>query len=226
VNRRRLAYELHRYVAARTRLDPPPEPDFSDPSPPPSPSGGKPAREALQRLAREAKGCERCRLCENRRQVVFGEGTADARLLVIGEAPGAREDEQGRPFVGPAGELLRGGFEKIGLDLEAVYITNTVKCRPPENRNPRGDELQACRSYLDDQLELIDPEVVLTLGNFALRYCLGEDERIGACRGQVFSWQERSLVPTYHPAYILRNRSQAQSFINDLKRAVDQLGNG
>ncbi len=233
MNRRRLALELHRYLAAETSLDPPPEPSAD-----PAPSGSDPAaaeessgrnaegespQDRLDRLTDSARGCEQCSLSENRRQVVFGEGTARARIMVIGEAPGAREDEQGRPFVGPAGELLRGGFEKIGFDPDALYITNTVKCRPPDNRNPREEELAACRPYLDRQLDIIDPPVVLPLGNFGLRYCLGSEERIGDCRGEVYEWEDRLLTPTYHPAYILRNPSQAQTFINDLKRAVDCL---
>lgn len=233
MNRRRLAFELHRYLAAQASLDAPPEPPEVPQRPEPelqptddsaaADAGEQSPREQLDRAAEGARGCELCPLSEHRQQVVFGEGTARARIMVIGEAPGAREDEQGRPFVGPAGELLRGGFEKIGFDKEALYITNTVKCRPPDNRNPHEEELEACRPYLDRQLDLIDPPVVLTLGNFALHYCLGSDRRISDCRGEVYEWEDRLLTPTYHPAYILRNRSQAQTFLNDLKRAVDCL---
>lgn len=232
MNRRRLAFELHRYLAAEASLDPPPEPPEEPDRPEPesepidesaADAGERSPRERLERAAEASRGCERCPLSENRKQVVFGEGTAGARIMVIGEAPGAREDEQGRPFVGPAGELLRKGFRKIGFDPDDLYITNTVKCRPPNNRNPREEELEACRPYLDRQLEIIDPPVVLSLGNFALHYCLGSERRISDCRGQVYEWQGRRLTPTYHPAYILRNRSQAQTFLNDLKRAVDCL---
>ncbi|MFB6345243.1 MAG: uracil-DNA glycosylase [bacterium] len=116
-----------------------------------------------------------------------------------------------------------GGFEKVGLPKEKIYITNTVKCRPPDNRNPRQDELEACRPYLDQQIDIIDPDVILTLGNFALQYCLGDDRRITQSRGQVYDWNDRDLVPTFHPAYILRNQNEAQTFINDLKLASDQF---
>lgn len=232
---RRLAFELHRYVAAYNDLDVPGEPSYNDPSLPDKETGSSAASDAvpgsthrqdeLDELTQRARGCERCRLCENRTQVVFGEGDTRARILVIGEAPGAREDAEGRPFVGPAGELLRGTVEKIGLDLNELYITNTVKCRPPDNRDPRDDELDACRSYLDRQIEFIDPPVVLTLGTFALQYCLGSDARISQFRGDVYEWQNRELVPTYHPAYILRNRSRAQAFFDDLKLVTGRLEN-
>jgi DNA polymerase len=149
---------------------------------------------------------------------VFADGRAAADIFVIGEAPGAQEDREGLPFVGKAGELLRGGFEKVGLDEDQIYITNTVKCRPPDNRDPREDELSACRSYLDRQLERVDPDVVLALGSFAIQYCLGEGTRVGASRGTVHEWNGRDLVTTYHPAYILRNNNEAQTFINDLNR--------
>jgi uracil-DNA glycosylase family 4 len=248
MNRRRLAYELHRYINAQRGMEPPEEPaDVAVETQPPSHSESpdestvsrrdepdeksdedplntpEARQEKLDSLEQEAGGCVKCDLSENRNTVVFGEGTVRARVMVIGEGPGAREDEQGYPFVGPAGELLRGGFEKVGLDEDGIYITNTVKCRPPGNRDPEPEELDACRPYLDRQLELIDPPVILTLGNFALQYCLGDDRRISRSRGEVYDWQSRKLVPTYHPAYILRNRNDADKFFSDLKQVALQL---
>lgn len=246
MDRRELAHELRRYILAQQGKEPPtsspttveavtaPEPDDRE-SPeqetvsPDNDSTEDPLdqpsvrQDKLESLEQEAGGCVKCGLSENRNTVVFGEGTVEAKVMVIGEGPGAREDEQGLPFVGPAGELLRGGFEKVGLDQDDIYITNTVKCRPPGNRDPEQEELDACRPYLDRQLELIDPPVILTLGNFALQYCLGEDRRITRSRGDVYDWESRRLVPTFHPAYILRNRSDADQFFSDLKQVALQL---
>ncbi len=191
--------------------DSPPEPSRPDPE------------EQLIELRESARGCTLCGLKEGRTQVVFDQGTTRARVMVIGEAPGAREDEQGVPFVGPSGELLRKGFKKVGLEEDDLYITNTVKCRPPENRDPEADELEACRPYLNRQLDLVDPVVVLSLGSFALQYCLGDDHRITRSRGEVYDWEGRDLVPTFHPGYVLRNRSAAQDFVNDLHRAASLL---
>jgi DNA polymerase len=226
VNQSRLAYELHRYVAARRGEEPPIFPSSAENDPiSANPRNDQPeertenSQKKLEGLENEAEGCQQCGLAENRTQVVFADGTAEADIFVIGEAPGAREDEQGLPFVGKAGELLRGGFEKVGLDKGQIYITNTVKCRPPDNRDPRAAELSSCRSYLDRQLDLVDPSVVLALGSFAIEYCLGEGTRVGASRGTVHEWNGRDLVTSYHPAYILRNNNEAQTFINDLNRA-------
>jgi uracil-DNA glycosylase family 4 len=174
------------------------------------------SQERLENLEDEATGCTKCELSESRTQVVFSDGSASADIFVIGEGPGAQEDEQGVPFVGRSGKLLRRGFEKVGLDQDRIYITNTVKCRPPENRGPRKVELEACRPYLDEQFELVDPEVVLALGSFAIEYCLGDDRRVGESRGTVHQWRGTDLVATYHPAFILRNNNQAQTFIDDL----------
>lgn len=231
MNQSRLAYELHRYLTARREEEPPVEP--ADRPPVESASvdsadhqteeSSETTQDRLDDLEDEAAGCQKCGLSENRTQVVFADGTAEADIFVIGEAPGAQEDEQGLPFVGKAGELLRGGFEKVGLDEDQIYITNTVKCRPPGNRDPREDELSACRPYLDRQLDLVDPSVVLALGSFAVGYCLGEGTRVGASRGTVHEWNGRDLVTTYHPAYILRNNNEAQTFINDLSRVRSLL---
>jgi uracil-DNA glycosylase family 4 len=231
-----LAHELLRSIRAERREEPPEDIapssgnetagnlDKSTPSQTTSSEGMSETQdeedpsdqERLDQLEEEVSGCTRCDLSESRTQVVFADGTSSAQIFVIGEGPGAQEDEEGIPFVGRSGQLLRRGFEKVGLDEDRIYITNTVKCRPPENRGPRESELDACRPYLDEQFELVDPDVVLALGSFAIEYCLEGDQRVGECRGKVHEWRGTDLVPTYHPAYILRNNNQAQTFIDDL----------
>lgn len=231
MNSSQLARELHLFLNAMRKSEPPANLPEQKPPSLDSHSGQKKAdkknknkeSKLLKQLTEELKTCEKCPLSEKRTNVVVGQGSANARIMVVGEAPGVEEDKQGVPFVGRSGQLLRGGFEKINLSEELVYITNVVKCRPPDNRNPRVEELKTCRPYLDRQLELIDPDVLLPLGNFGLRYFLGDDKNITSARGQVYEWKDRKLVPTYHPAYILRNRTLAQSFIDDLKLAADQL---
>lgn len=161
----------------------------------------------LDDLAAEAAGCTRCALHVGRTHVVFGSGSAEARLLVVGEAPGAREDETGEPFVGRSGALLSALLEEAGLPRSGVYITNIVKCRPPGNRNPRADEMASCSPYLAAQLDLIEPSVVVTLGNFATRHVLQTKEGITGLRGKAYPWAGRTVVPTYHPAAALRQGS-------------------
>lgn len=175
----------------------------------------------LAQLAREADGCTKCRLSENRSRVVFAEGDVRAQLMIIGEAPGANEDETGRPFIGRSGQFLRKALRAYNVPDEAIYITNTVKCRPPSNRDPKADELESCRPYLNQQLDLVDPDVVLALGSFGLEYCLDESG-VGAHRNEVYDWNDRSLVITYHPAYILRNRNADEKFYADVKLALKQ----
>ncbi len=164
----------------------------------------------LDELATRARSCTRCPLARGRTTVVFGEGSATARLMVVGEGPGEQEDLQGRPFVGRSGELLdRLLGEEAGLDRAQVYIANVVKCRPPGNRDPRPDEIATCRPYLDDQVSLIAPRVVLTLGNFATRALLGTSAGIGSLRGRCYPFAHGSvLVPTFHPAAALRSRNE------------------
>lgn len=157
----------------------------------------------LEEAAQEARGCTRCRLAQGRTQVVFGSGDAHSDLMFIGEAPGYHEDRQGIPFVGPAGGLLTGLLAGIGLTRDDVYVANTIKCRPPGNRDPQPDEIEACRPWLSEQIELIDPRVICTLGNFATRLLLGKPAAISRVRGQRFAWRGRVLIPTYHPAAVL-----------------------
>ncbi|MGH2726574.1 MAG: uracil-DNA glycosylase [Actinomycetota bacterium] len=158
----------------------------------------------LEEVEREALTCTKCRLAAGRTQVVFGVGHPNARLMFIGEAPGFHEDKQGEPFVGAAGHLLTKLLGDIGLRREDVYIANTLKCRPPGNRDPMPDEIESCKPWLKEQLDLIDPRVIVTLGNFATQLLLGRKIGISKVRGQRFDWRGRILIPTFHPAAILR----------------------
>lgn len=175
----------------------------------------------LAALAEKADDCTDCALSENRSRVVFAEGDVRAQLMIIGEAPGANEDDTGRPFIGRSGQFLRKTLRAHDVPDEAVYITNTVKCRPPNNRDPKSGELDSCRPYLNKQLDLVDPDVVLALGSFGLEYCLDESG-VGAHRNEVYDWNDRSLVITYHPAYILRNRNADEKFYADVRLALKQ----
>lgn len=157
----------------------------------------------LGEVGTEAAGCTRCRLAQGRTQVVFGAGAPDADLVFIGEGPGFHEDRQGEPFVGAAGQLLTRMLGEIGFTREQVYICNIVKCRPPGNRDPRPDEIEACTPWLEEQLSLIQPQVVVTLGNFATRFVLDTQTGITRLRGQVHEWDQRLVIPTFHPAAIL-----------------------
>ena len=161
------------------------------------------ARE-LADLGARAAVCTLCPLSQTRTKVVFGVGRADAGLMLVGEAPGYHEDQQGEPFVGAAGKLLDRLLGEIGHTRAQVYIANVLKCRPPNNRDPLQPEIDACADYLRRQLALVDPKVVLTLGNFATRLLLKRDVGISRLRGQVYPWWNRYLVPTLHPAAVLR----------------------
>ena len=175
----------------------------------------------LGQLAHEASSCTRCALAEGRSTVVFGSGDAGARLMFVGEGPGAEEDRQGLPFVGRSGKLLdRLLAEEGGLPRERCYIANVVKCRPPENRDPLPGEIEACRPYLDQQLDLIAPAVVVTLGRFSAHLLLGTTEPITKLRGRVFPFRSGVLIPTLHPAYALRGGAEPLAQMRaDLTRA-------
>jgi uracil-DNA glycosylase len=166
----------------------------------------------LAELRAEALGCTRCALAGGRTQVVFGVGDPAARLLFVGEGPGRDEDLAGEPFVGRSGKLLdKLMHQEIGIDRSACYIANVVKCRPPGNRDPRPEEIEACRPYLEAQLSLIDPAVVVTLGNFATKLLLGTDEGIRRVRGRAYPYRNGHLVPTYHPAAALRGGGEVMA---------------
>lgn len=164
--------------------------------------------------------CDRCKLHRlGRRQVVFGVGNPNARLMFVGEAPGRDEDEQGIPFVGRAGQLLTKMIEAMGYRREDVYIANVIKCRPPENRNPMPDEVAACEPFLFRQVEAIRPAVIVALGTFAAQALLKTMDSISKLRGRVFTYGGARLVPTFHPAYLLRSPERKRDAWEDLKKA-------
>jgi DNA polymerase len=180
----------------------------------------------LADLAREASTCTRCVLSETRTQVVFGVGSSRADLMFVGEGPGRDEDLQGEPFVGRSGKLLdKLMAEELGIDRSACYIANVVKCRPPDNRDPRPPEIDACRPYLNAQLDLIEPKVVVTLGNFAMKLLLETNDGIRSVRGRSYPFRHGHLVPTYHPAAALRSGGAVVAEMRaDLIRAKRLLG--
>ncbi|HEY3209607.1 MAG TPA: uracil-DNA glycosylase [Actinomycetota bacterium] len=171
----------------------------------------------LQELEREASGCTRCRLAKGRTQVVFGVGNPHADLMFIGEGPGYYEDKQGEPFVGAAGQLLTRLLGEIGLRREDVYITNVVRCRPPGNRDPLPDEIEACRPFTMGTLENIRPRVLVTLGNFATRVILDRQVSISRVRGQRFTIDGRDVIPTFHPAAVLHGGGESGTQMNALR---------
>jgi len=166
------------------------------------------------------RSCTACALAATRSTVVYGEGNPLASLMIVGEGPGADEDRQGRPFVGQAGRLLDDVLAECGLDRRAVYITNVVKCRPPQNRDPLPEEAAACKPFLDGQIARIRPRVLLCLGNVAAHLLLGTTERITAIRGQLRRVEGRLVVPTVHPAYVLRNLRERGLLVSDLSLAL------
>ena len=162
--------------------------------------------------------CTRCKLHSGRTTLVFGAGNPDADLVFVGEAPGRDEDRQGIPFVGRAGQLLTKIIASIGLTRDEVYIANVVKCRPPNNRNPELDEVQTCEPFLFRQLDVIRPTVVVALGAFAVRTLLRTDQAISRVRGQVYAYRGATLVPTFHPAFLLRSPDRKRDVWEDMKK--------
>lgn len=173
---------------------------------------------SLDELRDIALGCPRCRLSETRTRVVFGEGATDAELVVVGEAPGAEEDRSGRPFVGRAGKLLDLLLATAGFPRESVYICNVLKCRPPGNRNPQPEEVGACSPYLIRQLELVRPRAIFAVGTFAAQSLLETTTPIGRLRGSVHRFRDIPLIPTYHPAALLRNPGWIRPVWEDLQK--------
>jgi DNA polymerase len=171
--------------------------------------------------------CSRCKLHGlGRRRVVFGVGNPEADLMFVGEAPGADEDLQGEPFVGRAGQLLTKIIEAIGLRREDVYIANVIKCRPPGNRNPEPDEVEQCEPFLFRQIDVVKPKVVVALGKFAAQSLLRSLEPITRLRGREYKYRDAILMPTYHPAYLLRNPSAKREVWEDMKRVKSILAGG
>ncbi len=165
--------------------------------------------DALGAQEQALQGCPRCKLSKSRSTVVFGSGNPRARLMVIGEGPGEEEDKQGKPFVGRAGQLLTRMLASVGFDRERdCYIANVIKCRPERNRNPEPDEVAACNPFLMAQIDTIQPHVILALGNFAAQTLLGSKDGISKLRGRIYLYRTGVLVPTFHPAFLLRNPGQ------------------
>ncbi|PMP86902.1 MAG: uracil-DNA glycosylase [Thermodesulfobium narugense] len=157
----------------------------------------------------ETKTCKRCKLSETRKNVVFGEGPINPEIMVIGEGPGETEDIQGRPFVGKAGQLLTKIFESVGLNRDEIYITNVVKCRPPGNRNPFPEEIEQCRPFLDAQIKILDPKIIILLGAVACKTILKNFSSITKIRGEIILQDNRYFIPMFHPSYLLRNASRS-----------------
>lgn len=179
---------------------------------------------SLEDLRQFIGDCRRCRLCQGRTKLVFGEGSPEARLVFVGEGPGRDEDLVGLPFVGEAGKLLTKIIAAMGLRREEVYICNVVKCRPPKNRDPQEDEIETCLPFLRRQLHLIRPEVICTLGRVAAQALLGQEFKITRERGTWYTFMETPLMPTFHPAYLLRNPSAKRQVWEDVKKVMKHLG--
>lgn len=181
-------------------------------------------QEQLDKLAKSIANCNECKLCEGRTQVVFADGTPDAELMFIGEAPGHDEDVKGLPFVGRAGQLLTRMIEAMGFKRSEVYIGNIIKCRPPDNRPPEPDEIAACIGKLKRQIEIVQPRVIVLLGKTAVTGMLGLDETMGRMRGR---WMECDGIPamvTYHPSYLLRSPDAKKDVWQDMLLVLDKLG--
>ncbi len=176
-------------------------------------------------LARRVSGCEMCGLCRTRQQTVFGSGSRQADWMFIGEAPGADEDREGQPFVGRAGQLLTSIIEAMGLERSKVYIANVLKCRPPKNRDPEPQEIASCRPFLERQVDLVAPRILVALGRIAAQSLLGTEQPLSRLRGTVHTLGGKiPLVVTYHPAYLLRNPVAKREVWRDLCLALEQAG--
>ena len=181
------------------------------------------SKDNSQALYTQSLTCQNCELGATRKNLVFGEGKADAGIFLLGEAPGAKEDETGRPFVGRAGELLTEMLTQAGLDRQDVYITGSCKCRPPKNRNPYKRELAACRPILQQQLEIIKPQVVVCMGLVAIHNLLDKKARLADIHGQWFEGPGYKIYPTYHPAAVLRGTVKAEVMIEDFRRVAEAM---
>lgn len=187
--------------------------------------GCKKMFETWEELEESIKDCNKCKLCKARQHIVFGTGNKQAKLMFIGEGPGADEDRLGEPFVGRAGKLMDLAFETLGINREEVYIANVVKCRPPSNRNPEEDEATACLNYLRNQVILVQPKIIVLLGSVALKNILGKEYGITASRGKWLEKKGIHYMPTWHPAALLRDETKKIDFIKDLQKVVDAIEN-
>ena len=180
--------------------------------------------ETLEDIRSDLGDCRRCRLSESRKNIVFGSGNPRAKLVFIGEGPGYEEDRQGQPFVGAAGRLLTKIIEAIKLTRDQVYICNIIKCRPPGNRNPRPDEIQVCSPFLKRQITAIKPNFICTLGSFAAQTLLETQEPISKIRGMFYDYMGIQVMPTFHPAFLLRNPERKRDVWEDMKKLMKALG--
>ena len=225
--------ERARFLARLTDIGVPWPPAGSHEAEVPEPGGTGPGAgapgadpEARLRAIREEMGdCQRCGLAAGRKKIVFGQGTPRAELMFVGEAPGADEDEQGLAFVGRAGKLLTDIIEKgLRMKREDVFIGNVVKCRPPQNRNPEADEIMACQPFLEAQIRAIQPKVLVALGKFSAHWLLKTAVPITRLRGQIGEWEGIPAMPTYHPAYLLRNPAGKRPVWEDMQEVLRKLG--
>ena len=177
----------------------------------------------LEEIRKELGDCKRCKLHRTRTTIVFGEGNKKAKLMFIGEGPGYDEDVQGRPFVGKAGQLLTKIIQSIHLEREEVYIANIIKCRPPQNRNPEPDEIGSCSPFLRKQIQAIQPKIICALGTFAAQALLQTDAKITSLRGRIFDLDGIKVLPTYHPAFLLRNPDKKREVWEDMKQIAEWL---
>ncbi len=214
---------------------PAPRPLAAAPAPAPSPAVASRAQEVppaeaeaerptLDQVRRELGDCQRCKLCSGRKNIVFGVGNPRAELVFVGEGPGEQEDLQGVPFVGAAGELLTKMIQAMGFSRDDVYICNVVKCRPPGNRNPEPEEIAACEPFLRAQLKALQPKVIVALGKFAAQTLLRDTTPITRLRGQWREYQGVKLMPTFHPAYLLRNTAEKRKAWEDLQQVMKIFG--
>lgn len=180
-------------------------------------------RGSLDDIQAELRNCRRCKLWRRRKTIVFGEGDPHARLLFLGEAPGFEEDREGRPFVGAAGQLLTRIIQAMTLNRDDVYIGNIIKCRPPQNRNPMPEEINACRPFLERQIKAIDPEYICALGAVAAQTLLQTNRPISHLRGRFYDYRGFKIMPTYHPAYLLRYPEEKRAVWNDIQKLMKAL---
>lgn len=177
----------------------------------------------IEELEQEVKQCKKCKLCNTRQNVVFGVGNTNTDIMFIGEGPGGDEDRLGEPFVGKAGQLMNKAFDIVGIKRNEIYIANIVKCRPPHNRDPEADEVNACMNYLRNQVMIVKPKIIVLLGRIALQNILGEEYKITASRGKWIEKKGILYMPTWHPAALLRDETKKIDFIEDLKKVVERL---
>jgi uracil-DNA glycosylase len=229
-----IALELRRHLAwqesdgTRTLLRGPTAKPVSAPVVAPSAAPAAPSTSAtgqtLDEIRAQLGDCKRCKLCTGRTQIVFGSGNPKAELVFVGEAPGAEEDKQGVPFVGAAGQLLTKMIEAMKFSRDSVYICNVAKCRPPNNRNPEPDEIEACEPFLKAQLASIRPQIIVALGKFAAQTLLRDSTPITRLRGQWRSYEGIPLMPTFHPAYLLRSPAEKKLAWLDLQEVMKRFG--